>query len=190
MSSASTRSIEEVGSASGQGNPRWYQLYWPVTHEITVSLLSRAKAAGFTTLVVTLDTMQLGWRPHDLDRTYVPFMHGTGCAVGFSDPAFMKKMGKKAWPVDKHVEFPYDPEALEELVKEGDEEVKERKVLGGAWLAESTSGTYRTWEDLKLLREAWDGPIVLKGIQSVEVRTLRLNRCVLLILREGCRVSC
>ncbi|OCB85710.1 FMN-dependent alpha-hydroxy acid dehydrogenase [Sanghuangporus baumii] len=168
MSTASTRSIEEVAEANGPGNPRWYQLYWPVTHEITVSLLKRAKAAGFTALVVTLDTMNLGWRPHDLDTAYLPFAHSTGCAVGLSDPVFMKRMGLEPWPFGKHVEFPYEPKKLEKRIEEGDEDVQLRKVLGGAWLAETNSGKYRTWEDIKLLREAWDGPIILKGIQSVE----------------------
>ncbi|EJC98467.1 FMN-dependent alpha-hydroxy acid dehydrogenase [Fomitiporia mediterranea MF3/22] len=168
MSTASTRSIEEVAAANGEGNPRWYQLYWPKTHEITVSLLNRAKASGFTTLVVTLDTITLGWRPHDLEKAYLPFAHSTGCAVGLSDPVFMRRMGQEVWPQGKHVEFPYDPDALEKRIQEGDEEVLLRKKLGGAWLAESTSGKYRTWEDLKLLREAWDGPILLKGIQNVE----------------------
>ncbi|KAL5501837.1 hypothetical protein ACEPAH_9098 [Sanghuangporus vaninii] len=168
MSTASTRSIEEVAAANGPGNPRWYQLYWPVTHEITVSLLKRAKVAGFTALVVTLDTMNLGWRPHDLDTAYLPFAHATGCAVGLSDPVFMKRMDMEPWPLGKHVEFPYEPKKLEKRIEEGDEDVQLRKVLGGAWLAETNSGKYRTWEDIKLLREAWEGPIILKGIQSVE----------------------
>jgi lactate 2-monooxygenase len=37
-----------------------------------------------------------------------------------------------------------------------------------AWLDVMNSGTYRDWEDLKVLKKLWDGPIVLKGIQSVE----------------------
>lgn len=37
-----------------------------------------------------------------------------------------------------------------------------------AWLAETNSGLFKTWSMLKLLRDNWDGPIVLKGIQSVE----------------------
>lgn len=96
MSTASTRSIEEVARASSQVNPdapRWYQLYWPRTKAVTASILRRAKEAGFTALVVTLDTMNLGWRPHDLETSYLPFSHGTGCAVGLSDPVFMNKIG-------------------------------------------------------------------------------------------------
>jgi len=38
--------------------------------------------------------------------------------------------------------------------------------LGTEWLLEANSGTFRTWEDLKILRDNWDGPIILKGILS------------------------
>jgi len=87
MSTASSYSIEEVAAANGDG-PRWYQLYWPNDDDVCVSILERARANGFTHLVVTLDTWLLGWRPHDLDQSYLPFIRGTGVAVFFSDPAF------------------------------------------------------------------------------------------------------
>lgn len=69
MSTASSTSIEDVAEANGEG-VRWFQLYWPRNehNEITVSLLHRAKNAGFTALVVTLDTYILGWRPSDMDN--------------------------------------------------------------------------------------------------------------------------
>jgi isopentenyl diphosphate isomerase/L-lactate dehydrogenase-like FMN-dependent dehydrogenase len=37
-----------------------------------------------------------------------------------------------------------------------------------AWLDVLNSGTYREWKHLEILRKHWDGPIVLKGIQTVE----------------------
>lgn len=72
MSTASSTSIEDVAKANGNG-VRWYQLYWLVDehNEITLSILSRAKKAGFSALVVTLVTYVLGWRPSDMDNGYV-----------------------------------------------------------------------------------------------------------------------
>ena len=67
MSTASSTSIEDVAKANGDG-VRWFQLYWPLKDDITVSMLSRAKKAGFTALFVTLDTYILGWRPTDMDN--------------------------------------------------------------------------------------------------------------------------
>ena len=75
MSTASSTSVEDVAHANGDG-VRWYQLYWPANehNDITVSILDRAQKAGFSALVVTLDTYVLGWRPSDMDNGYVvPF---------------------------------------------------------------------------------------------------------------------
>jgi lactate 2-monooxygenase len=87
MSTASSTTPEEIAEASGDG-ARWFQLYWPQAkdNDVTVSMLSRAKKAGFTVLVVTLDLWQLSWRPMDLDNAYVPFYLGIGDAIGHSDP--------------------------------------------------------------------------------------------------------
>ena len=60
LSTASSSSIEDVAAANGDGK-RWYQLYWPQSDDITLSLLKRAKENGFSVLVVTLDTWSLAW---------------------------------------------------------------------------------------------------------------------------------
>jgi isopentenyl diphosphate isomerase/L-lactate dehydrogenase-like FMN-dependent dehydrogenase len=167
MSTAATRSIEEVAEANGDGH-RWYQLYWPRTEAITLSILRRIKTNGFTALVVTLDTMILGWRPHDLETAYLPFLQGVGIQVGVSDPVFMKRFGLQ--PVqgkEAHPKFPYDPKEEEAKFLQGDEEAKKNDMLGKAWLGECNSGMFRTWEDIKFLRDNWNGPLVLKGIQTV-----------------------
>jgi isopentenyl diphosphate isomerase/L-lactate dehydrogenase-like FMN-dependent dehydrogenase len=140
LSTASSYTIEEVAEASGAG-PRWYQLYWPTEDEVTISLLERARAAGYTTLVVTLDTWTLGYRPHDLDQSYLPFIRGVGTAIPFSDPAFRAKLA--AAPED------------------------DLMAAVGRWLPMFT-GTALRWDRLPLLREHWDGPIVLKGVQHPE----------------------
>ncbi|HEX5568324.1 MAG TPA: alpha-hydroxy-acid oxidizing protein, partial [Streptomyces sp.] len=137
LSTASSHTIENVAEAGGDG-PRWFQLYWPNDDEVCVSILNRARAAGFTTLVVTLDTWTLAWRPHDLDLSYLPFVRGVGTAIPFSDPAFRAGLEKS-------------PE--EDLIP---------AVL--RWVPMFT-GTDRSWDRLPFLREHWDGPIVLKGIQ-------------------------
>jgi isopentenyl diphosphate isomerase/L-lactate dehydrogenase-like FMN-dependent dehydrogenase len=139
LSTASTTPIEDVAAASGDGQ-RWYQLYWPKDRSVAVSLLSRAKASGFTALVVTLDTRMLAWRPRDLDNGYLPFIRGLGTQVYMSDPAFQAGLDR---PVDE------DP------------------VGAFAHYAQMFGDTSLTWSDLPFLREHWDGPILLKGIQSV-----------------------
>ncbi|MGO1051258.1 lactate 2-monooxygenase [Crossiella sp. CA198] len=140
LSTASSTTIEDVAAASGEG-PRWYQLYWPNDDEVCASLLRRAKAAGYTALVVTLDTWTLAWRPTDLDQAYLPFLRGIGTAIPFSDPAFRAGLAKS--PED-------DPQMA---------------IL--RWVGLFT-GQDKSWDRLAFLREHWDGPIVLKGIQHVD----------------------
>src|SRR6478672_10416084 len=71
LSSAATHSIEEVAATTA---PRWFQLYWVNDREICASFVSRAEAAGYGAIVVTLDTLTLGWRPRDLLNAYLPFL--------------------------------------------------------------------------------------------------------------------
>ncbi|KAJ7068999.1 FMN-dependent dehydrogenase [Mycena belliarum] len=165
MSTASSRSIEDVAEANGDGY-RWYQLYWPASNDVVLSILSRAKASGFSALVVTLDTMLLGWRPHDLPSSYIPFGHGVGVQVGVSDPVFMARLGRE--PVNQRTKFPYDSAEMDRLYVAGDKDARDGVFLGTEWLKECNSGLFRSWEDLKFLRDNWDGPLVLKGIQSVQ----------------------
>ncbi|KAG9308452.1 FMN-dependent alpha-hydroxy acid dehydrogenase [Chiua virens] len=166
MSTASSRSIEDVATANGPNGHRWYQLYWPRTTEITLSLLNRAKANGFTALVITLDTMALGWRPHDIETGYLPFACGVGIQVGTSDPVFMKRFDL-APRQGEITTFPLDPPKIREAAANGDEHFAREVMLGKEWLGEVNSGVFRTWDDLKFIRRNWDGPIVLKGIQRV-----------------------
>lgn len=154
LSTASATSIEKVAHANGDGT-RWYQLYWPSNYhnDITISILKRARAAGVSTLVLTLDTYLLGWRPSDMDNGYNPFLRNDsiGVEVGFSDPVFQKYFKEK-----------YDVQIFEDF------------QAASEWAGIIFPGTSHSWEDLKFLKEHWHGPIVLKGIQSV----VDAQRCV------------
>lgn len=144
--------------------------YRPGTNDVTVSLLKRAKANGYSALVVTLDTPMIGWRPHDLDDAYLPFIHGVGCQIGLTDPVFMGLHGEKPDSRDDYPKHPYDWKAFDAAAMSGDAKTLRRVELSVAWLAETSRGLYRNWDDLEFLRKHWDGPIVLKGIQSIQVR--------------------
>ena len=77
LSSAATHSIEEVAATNA---PRWFQLYWVNDREICASFVRRAEAAGYGAIVVTLDTLTLGWRPRDLRQAYLPFIRAKAAA--------------------------------------------------------------------------------------------------------------
>jgi L-lactate dehydrogenase (cytochrome) len=136
LSSVSSHAMEDVAEAMGEV-PRWFQLYWPRDRELAASFLSRAEAAGFGAVVVTLDTAILAWRPRDLSRGYLPFLKGEGLANYFSDPVFRAALEKPP------------------------EEDLQAAVLH--WVAVYSDPTVN-WDDLGFLRESTSLPIVLKGI--------------------------
>ena len=133
-STAASHSSEQVAEASGDG-PRWYQLYWPRDRDVAASLVARAEAAGYTALVVTLDTFALGWRPTDLDAAYLPFLQGVGIANYLTDPAFLAPLADDA-PM-------------------GDKVFRWAGIFGDPTL---------TWADLAWLRDRTSLPVVLKGV--------------------------
>jgi L-lactate dehydrogenase (cytochrome) len=138
LSTAASATMEDVAEANGDGQ-RWYQLYWPKDRSVAASLLGRAQAAGYSVLVVTLDTRTLAWRPRDLANGYLPFLQGIGIQNYLSDPAFRA-------PLTSQVEA--DPSAA---------------ILRWTQIFGDTS---LTWDDLPFVRQHWNGPIVLKGIMS------------------------
>lgn len=174
-SSAATQSIEDVAHANEDGD-RWYQIYWPrpQSEEVTVSLLTRAKASGYKVLVVTLDTFNLAWRPLDLNEAYLPFLWGQGCALGFSDPVF-NRLFEEQMANDKRTTSEKLKDLWSTMLKPGTPYGALRVLMNAgtlqkslAWLGVCQSATYREWEHLEILKKIWDGPIVLKGIQTVE----------------------
>jgi lactate 2-monooxygenase len=140
LSTAATTPIEDVGAANDQGQ-RWYQLYWPKDRAVAESFMDRARVSGFSTLVVTLDTRMLAWRPRDLDGGYLPFLRGVGVQVYLSDPVFRRGLAQA-------VEV--DPTGAI---------TRYTQIFGDPTL---------TWDDLEFVRDNWSGPIVLKGILSAD----------------------
>jgi lactate 2-monooxygenase len=83
--------MEDVAAQLGD-TPGWFQLYPPNDRELTESLVARAEAAGFSAIVVTLDTLTLGWRPRDLQIASFPQLKGLCLANYFSDPVFRSRL--------------------------------------------------------------------------------------------------
>jgi lactate 2-monooxygenase len=140
LSTAASTAMEDVAAASGDGQ-RWFQLYWPKDRALAASLLGRAQAAGFSVLVVTLDTRALAWRPRDLDNGYLPFLHGIGIQNYLTDPAFQAGLAR---PVAE------DPGAAV---------LRYTQVFGDLSL---------TWDDLPFLRQHWAGPIVPDAVRAAD----------------------
>lgn len=137
-SQAASHSYEEVAEAAPDAQ-RWSQFYWVTEDDVCVSLLERAAAAGFTHLVLTVDTLVLGWRPADLDRGYLPFLRGVGIANYATDPAFLAR-------IEPHRR-------------------RDTSALAEEWIRIFPNPGL-TWDRLDFVRRHWSGPILIKGIST------------------------
>ena len=138
LSSAATHSIEQVAET---GAPRWFQLYWVNDRDICASFVSRAEAAGYGAIVVTLDTLSLGWRPRDLRLAYLPFIQGEGCGQYFTDPVFLSKLDK---PPDEDL------------------------LTAAATMLATFPNIGLTWDDLDWLRTQTSLPLLVKGVLTAD----------------------
>ncbi|MEO5509012.1 MAG: lactate 2-monooxygenase [Longimicrobiales bacterium] len=140
LSTVSSHTIEDVAAANGDGT-RWFQLYWGRNRDIAASMIRRAENAGYSALVVTLDTKFIAWREHDIQNAYLPFLHGDGLANFLSDPAFRAAL-------------PKPPE--------------EDPLTAIRYFASIFTDPSLMWSDLAWLRSNTRLPIVLKGIQHAD----------------------
>ena len=134
-STLSNDPLEEVITHCGD-TPAYFQLYTPRHRGLAESLISRAEAAGYQAIVVTLDTWVTGWRPRDLQTANFPQLRGHVLENYFSDPVFCSLLER---PPREDL-----PAAVQ------------------TWAA--TFGEVLTWDHIPWLRETTKLPIVLKGI--------------------------
>jgi len=153
LSTLSGTPMEQVRAATS--GPAWYQVYLCGGREASINMLKRAKAAGFTALVVTIDTGVPGLRERDL-RNGIKELLGRGISglpyLGqmITRPAWIAGMladgGLMKFP---NVLLPTGPMPYADVGKTLEESVV-------------------CWDDLKWIRELWDGKIIVKGVHTGE----------------------
>jgi lactate 2-monooxygenase len=136
LSTVSSVTIEQIAAEMGTAL-RWFQLYPGRDRAVMNSLVSRAEAAGYRCLILTVDTTMLGWRERDLRKSYLPFMHGEGMANYLSDPVFRSQLSSPP-------------------------EVDPRSAV--LHFLDIYVNPSFTWDDVDFLRTQTRMPIVLKGI--------------------------
>jgi isopentenyl diphosphate isomerase/L-lactate dehydrogenase-like FMN-dependent dehydrogenase len=87
QSTVSTYALEEVAEAAPSAT-KWFQLYWSTNEEIAFSMAARAEAAGFEAIVLTVDTVMLGWREEDVRNQFSPLKLGYAKGNYMNDPIF------------------------------------------------------------------------------------------------------
>lgn len=151
LSTISAHKLEDVKAATK--GPCWYQLYLMGGRAAAEGALERARRAGFSALVITVDTPVAGLRERDPRNGMKELLGGSP----FSKIPFLPNiLAHPGWLIAFLLDGGIPK--LENIVVPGKGPMELLDV--GAALAESTV----TWADLRWIREYWSGPIVVKGI--------------------------
>jgi L-lactate dehydrogenase (cytochrome) len=150
---AGTR-LEEVRAASR--GPCWYQLYLCGGREVALAAIARARAAGYSALVVTIDTPVAGLRERDFRNGVKELLSGRPFTML---PFVWQFLARPRWLAAfladgglmrfANIVLPDGPMPYADV---------------GAALEQSAT----SWEDLPWIREAWGGPIVIKGVHTAD----------------------
>ena len=153
MSTVSVCPIEEVAPAIER--PMWFQLYVLKDRGFMKNVLERAKAAGVTTLVFTVDMPVPGARYRDMHSG----MSGPNAAMR----RVFQAMRHPSWALD--VGLLGKPHDLGNTSTYRGEPTKLEDYIG--WLGANFDPSI-SWKDLEWIRDFWDGPMVIKGILDEE----------------------
>lgn len=153
LSTMSICSIEDV--ANNSDAPFWFQIYTLTDDDYNARVLARAKAAGCSALVITVDLQLLGQRHKDLKN-------GLTAPPKFTVPVMLDLATKWRWGLEMlgtkrrffgnivgHVESAADPSSL------------------ASWTAEKFDQSLN-WDRIRRLMDMWGGKVILKGILHPE----------------------
>ena len=154
LSTLSGSPLEEVRAATS--GPAWYQLYLVGGHDVAKAAIARARAAGFSALVVTIDTPVAGLRERD-------FRNGTKELLSGRPLAMLPHVGQMITR----------PRWLTGFIRDGGlmnfpNIVLPDGPMGYADVGAALEQSAVCWDDLRWIRELWDGPLIIKGVHTTD----------------------
>jgi L-lactate dehydrogenase (cytochrome) len=155
LSTLSTRSIEEVAAVSD--GPKWFQVYVWRDRGLVKEMIDRAAGAGYDALVLTVDTAVFGQRERDLRRGFsLPPKIGFETLLdGVLHPSW-------TWAFVRSDPIRFANVSGQGSVGDGSDAVSLADYIN------SQFDPSLSWPDVEWIRSVWDGPLVLKGIQTVD----------------------
>lgn len=165
LSTLGTRSIEEVAEV---GSDRlWFQVYTWRDRDLVADLVKRAANSGYEALCLTVDAAVLGRRERDVRRgfTLPPKIGISTLLDGIIHPGW-------SWSFLTSEPIIFANVAGNMSVGDGTDAISLAEYVGTQF------DPALSWEELDWLREQWSGPIVVKGIQSVEDARIAVDRGV------------
>ena len=148
LSTMGTRSIEDVARIAPDGR-NWFQLYMWKDRDRSMALVDRAKAAGFDTLVLTVDVPVAGARLRDV-------RNGMTIPPSLTSKTILNALPRPAWWLNF---------LTTDSLKFASLDSWKGTV---AELLDSMFDPTVTFDDLKWIRKQWNGNLLVKGIQNID----------------------
>jgi isopentenyl diphosphate isomerase/L-lactate dehydrogenase-like FMN-dependent dehydrogenase len=155
LSTISGHGVDRVKTSST--GPVWYQLYLLGGREVAERAVERARAAGCSALVVTIDTAVAGLRERDARNGLNELM---ASSVFSKLPYLAQVLARPGWLFDFFMDGGMPK--LENVV------LAEGKPMPLIDIGAALAAAAVTWEDLRWLRRVFPGPIVVKGVLTAE----------------------
>ncbi len=154
LSTLSGCRLEDVRAATK--GPTWYQLYLVGGRDVAMNAIARAKTAGYSALVVTIDTPVAGMRERDVRNGTRELLSKNILTML---PHLPQMLARPRWLVDYFsdgglMSFPNI------VLKDG--------PMGYADVGAALEQSMVSWDDFKWIREAWQGPVIAKGVHTAD----------------------
>jgi L-lactate dehydrogenase (cytochrome) len=162
MSGSSLIPLEAIVQANSQA---WFQAYLPGEEDEIVALIERVKAAGYGTLVLTLDASIASNREHNI-------------RAGFSTP--LRPSAQLAWQGLTHPRWLFGT-FLQTLLRHGMPHFENNyarrgaPILSASVLRDFSDRGHLGWRHIRMIRSLWPGRLVLKGILDERDAQLALD---------------
>jgi isopentenyl diphosphate isomerase/L-lactate dehydrogenase-like FMN-dependent dehydrogenase len=169
LSTLGTTTIEDVVAAAPDGR-NWFQLYMWKDRDGSMALVERAKRAGVKNLMLTVDVPAAGQRIRD-------YRNGLTVPPRLTAGTIVNALPRPAWWIN----FLTTPSIEFASMKNWEGTVGE--------LLDYMFDPTMTWEDLKWIRQQWDGTLTVKGIQNLEdaKKAAKLGADAVLLSNHGGR---
>ncbi|TWT33508.1 L-lactate dehydrogenase [cytochrome] [Posidoniimonas corsicana] len=146
--------LEEVRAASP--HDCWFQLYLVGGQEVATKAIERAKKAGYTALVLTIDTPVAGLRYRDM-------RNGSSQAI---NGGLLQKM-RFAPQMSRHLSWLTSYYHDGGLMDFPNIELPGGEPMPYADIGNQLQKAAVTWDDIQWIRDAWQGPIIVKGVHTL-----------------------
>jgi len=170
LSTLSSVSIEDIAKASN--GPKWFQLYVWKDRALVKEMLDRARAAGYTAMILTVDFPITGYRERDFRN-------------GFTIPP--KTGPRQAWEAFKRPAWTWDY-VTKAPIRYANLDADTPAVSLNEFVAEQLHAGF-TWKDAEWLLNEWGGKSLLKGVVRADdaVRAMEIGFDAIVVSNHGGR---